>query len=64
MKEEYTVGTWAESWFTRETGKRRASTEESYRNLIYRYIVPSVGRIRLKVKRNIFNKHTKTSEIN
>ena len=47
MQEEYTVGAWAEIWFARNAGKWRASTEGGYRNLIYRHIVPGVGKIKL-----------------
>jgi len=47
MQEEYTVGAWAEIWFARNVGKWRASTEGGYRNLIYRHIVPGVGKIKL-----------------
>lgn len=46
MQEEYTVGAWAEIWFARNAGKWRASSEGEYRNLIYRHIVPGVGKIK------------------
>lgn len=46
MQEEYTVGAWAEIWFTRNAGKWRASTEGGYRDLIFRHIVPGIGKIK------------------
>lgn len=48
MQEEYTVGAWAESWFARNARKWRASTEGGYRNLMYRHIIPDIGKIKLK----------------
>lgn len=42
-----TVGEWIDRWFTDRIGQWTASTEGGYRNLIYRHIIPDIGKIKL-----------------
>lgn len=42
-----TVGVWTEQWFTRRVGKWNPNTEGGYRNLIYKHIIPGIGRAKL-----------------
>lgn len=47
MREEYSVGVLAESWFSRNSERWRTSTVGGYRNLISRHIIPVVGSVPL-----------------
>ena len=42
-----TVGEWIDRWFTDRIGQWNASTEGGYRNLIYRHIIPDIGKMKL-----------------
>ena len=42
-----TVGEWTGRWFTDRIGQWNASTEGGYRNLIYRHIIPDIGKMKL-----------------
>lgn len=42
-----TVGEWIDRWFTGRIGQWTASTEGGYRNLIYRHIIPDIGKMNL-----------------
>ena len=42
-----TVGEWIDRWFADRIGKWNASTEGGYRNLIYRHIIPDIGKMKL-----------------
>ena len=42
-----TVGEWIDQWFTDRIGQWNASTEGGYRNLIYRHIIPDIGKMKL-----------------
>ena len=42
-----TVGEWTDWWFTDRIGQWTASTEGGYRNLIYRHIIPDIGKMKL-----------------
>ena len=42
-----TVGEWIDRWFKDRIGKWNASTEGGYRNLIYRHIIPDIGKSKL-----------------
>ncbi len=42
-----TVGEWTGQWFTDRIGQWNASTEGGYRNLIYRHIIPDIGKMKL-----------------
>lgn len=42
-----TVEEWIERWFTDRVGQWNASTEGGYRNLIYRHIIPDIGKTKL-----------------
>ena len=42
-----TVGEWTGRWFTDRIGQWNASTEGGYRNLIYRHIIPNIGKMKL-----------------
>ena len=42
-----TVGQWCDQWFTTHHYKWNGNTEGGYRNLIYSYIIPSIGSVAL-----------------
>ena len=42
-----TVGERIDRWFRGRIGQWTASTEGGYRNLIYRHIIPDIGKIKL-----------------
>ena len=42
-----TVGVWTEQWFTRRVETWNPNTENGYRNLIYKHIIPGIGKAKL-----------------
>lgn len=42
-----TVGEWTEQWFTRRVETWNPNTENGYRNLIYKHIIPGIGKAKL-----------------
>ncbi len=42
-----TVGEWTGRWFTDRVGQWNSNTEGGYRNLIYRHIIPDIGKMKL-----------------
>ena len=45
--QEITVGEWTDRWFMDHVCRWNANTEGGYRNLIYRHIIPDIGKMKL-----------------